>query len=210
MEKLTFKKIVKNRKLFIEEHKEEDCYYELKPGSVLVSIPHAINQTRLGKVKYAEPGSANLGLTLKDKLNCSYIIKTKNNFDDANFDEKSHYREILKYILSVKGIQYIIDCHSLRKNRDCDINLGIRFGENIKNNTALYVKLVEKLENAGFVVKTDEPYYASTRTIAGYVSSMFDVWSIQLEINSKLTNESGNFQRFNEIVDIIASIFKNI
>ena len=210
MEKLSFKKIVKNRRIFLNNFKEKDFYYELQNSPVLISIPHAVNQTRLGKVKYAEPGSVNLGLTLKDELNCSYIIKTKNNYDDANFDEQSEYRDALKYILSVKGIKYVIDCHSLKKSRDCDINLGIRFGENVKANPELYDKLVERFEQMGLVVKIDEPFYASSRTIAGSLSNAYGVWAIQLEINSKLTNESGNFKKFKEIVDALVSVFKNL
>ncbi len=210
MEKLSLKSVVKERKIFMQQHKEEDCFYELKNGSVLISMPHAVNQTRLGKVKYAEPGSVNLGLTLKDALNCSYIIKTKNNFDDANFDEQSEYKDTVKYLLSVKGIKYVIDCHSLKKSRDCDINLGIRFGENIKSNLKLYQSLVEKFKSAGFVVKIDEPFYASSKTISGYVSSNYGVWSIQLEVNSKITNEAKNFKKFKQIIDIATSVFKNL
>lgn len=210
MENITFKKLTKKRKIILQQHCEEDLFYELKNGDVLVSIPHAVNQTRLGKVKYAEPGSVNLGLALKEMLNSSFIIKTKNNFDDANFDEKSKYKDKIKYMISSKGIKYVVDCHSLRKNRECDVNLGIRFGENIKTNIALYEELKHKLEEAGFVVTVDYPFYSNPNTIASYVAANFDVWSIQLEVNSKITNESSNFKKFKRLLEILTSSFKGL
>ncbi len=194
----------------MSSHIGDDCVYFLGDSDILFSMPHAVNQTRLGKRKYPEPGTVGVGLTLADRLNASYIVKTMNNFDDANFDEKCNYRDKIKYILSVKGIKYLIDIHGLSKSRECDINLGINYGANIQNNVLLYDKLERELRRAGFNVTIDNPFSAPTRTISGYFAEHYSLWTIQLEINSKITNESKYIKEFNTLIDVLTNVLKSL
>lgn len=147
---------------------------------------------------------------LADGLKSNLIIKTQNNNDDANFDEKSEYRDKIEQLISTVGVKYIIDIHGMKKSRDCDINLGVNFGNNIKTNLNLYDKLHKELQNSGFNVKTDEPFKASTRTIAGHFAKNFNVWTIQVEINCGITNESKNNEKVNQLLKIFYKVFKQI
>ncbi|MCQ2555734.1 MAG: hypothetical protein MJ149_00175 [Clostridia bacterium] len=208
MEVLNYKKSVKMRRGFMEQHKTEDFYYEIGESDILISMPHAVNQTRLGKPKYAEPGTVSLGLWLAKQLNASYIVKTQNNFDDANFDESSAYKDKIAQLIATKGIKYIIDLHGLKKSRPCDINLGTNFGKNIETDVKLYNELTKGLQAKGFVFDTDTPFMAPTRTIAGYFAKEYGIWTIQLEVNSKITNEHAGFIKFNQLVEVIVDLFK--
>ncbi len=210
MDRISFKRLIKLRKSFLYEHREEDCYYEIGDNNILISVPHAVRQTRLGKPKYAEPGTVGVGLLLANNLGASYIVKTKNNFDDANFDERSNYRDKIEYILSVKGIKYLLDIHSLAKSRDCEINLGVNFGQNVSSDMVLYNRLHDELIKAGFNVSADSPFAAMPRTIAGHFAKKYNIWTIQIEINSKLTNESVNIGRFNTLIETLTNIFKQV
>lgn len=70
-------------------------------------------------------GSLATALYLQKETNSFLIAKTKNNNDDANFDEKSEYKDTIYSLIETKGIKYVIDFHGLAAKRDCDINLGI-------------------------------------------------------------------------------------
>ena len=150
------------------------------------------------------------GYYLAKELRSHLIVKTKNNCDDVNFDEKSEYRDKIKYLISAVGVKYIVDIHGMKKSRDCDINLGINLGSNIKADVCLYDKLQNKLKNAGFIVSVDEPFKASSRTIAGYFAKEYDVWTIQIEINCGITNESKNNEKANLLLNTLVDVLKKI
>ena len=209
-DRISHKKFVKIRKQFFLVHQEPDFFVDTKSSPILISVPHAVKQTRLGKQKNEEIGTLSTGIILADRLNSSLIIKTRNNFDDANFDKESNYKDKIKYLISAVGIKYIIDIHGLKRERDCDINLGINFGTNIKNDVNLYDKILSGLKNAGFVTTIDNPFRAGERTISGYFSTYYNVWTIQIEINSRITNDSKYISKLNELLDILISAFKTI
>lgn len=209
-DRISHKKFVKIRKQFFLVHQEPDFFVDTKSSPILISVPHAVKQTRLGKQKNEEIGTLSTGIILADRLNSSLIIKTRNNFDDANFDKESNYKDKIKYLISAVGIKYIIDIHGLKREQDCDINLGINFGTNIKNDVNLYDKILSGLKNAGFVTTIDNPFRAGERTISGYFSTNYNVWTIQIEINSRITNDSKYISKLNELLDILTSAFKTI
>ena len=204
----SYKNLVKLRKTFLSEHKNEYLTYCLTESDVLISIPHAVEQTRLGKPKYAEIGTLAFGLTLAKELDANYIVRTQNLLDDPNFDAVSPYRDKIEYILSANGIKYLLDIHGLKKSRDCDVNLGTRFGKNIESDLPLYEKLEKGLKDAGFVVTTDNPFMANIKTISGYFSEKHEIFTLQIEINSKITNESANFKKFQLLVQTLVHALK--
>lgn len=209
-EKVSFKNYVKMRKKFLAEHQEEPFYYQLGSSEILISAPHAVSQVRLGKPKYAEPGTVATTLILSNRLNANYIVRTSNLGDDPNFDQQSPYREKMKYIISVKGIKYLLDIHGLAKHRECDINLGIHLGENIKANEELFYKLEQSLKSAGFKVFVDQPFMAQSSTISSYFAKEFGIWTIQIEINSKITNESAYINKLNLLLNRLTEVFKTL
>lgn len=206
----SFKNKFKLRKSILQENKNNDYFCKIENSNILISVPHAVSQIRLGKYKVAEIGTLAFGYILANELKSNLIIKTQNNNDDANFDEKSEYRDKIEQLISAVGVKYIIDIHGMKKSRDCDINLGVNFGNNIKTNLNLYDKLHKELQKSGFKVKTDEPFKASTRTIAGHFANNFNVWTIQVEINCGITNESKNNEKANQLLEIFYKVFKQI
>ena len=207
-EDITFEEFDKIRKRFLKQQKNEHFTYKLGENNVLISIPHGVAQVRLGKPKWSEPGTIPFGLVLAERLKASYIVRTRNIGDDPNFDEINDYKTKIEYILSVRGINYLIDIHSLSKKRECDVNWGIRLGNNIKNNVDLFMELDNSLKQEGFVVYTDQPFMANQKTIAGHFAEKFNLWSIQIEINSKITRLPQNEAKLNLLLDILTRIFK--
>ena len=194
------------RKSILSKHKDDDNFYIKGANNVLISCPHAVPQTRLGKLKVAEIGTLSFGYFLAQQTDSHYIVKTKNNFDDANFDAVSVYRENIKKIVKENNIKYILDIHGLSKNHEIDLNFGTHHGENIKNDTMLFEKLIESVKN-DFFYSIDNPYSGGYGTISGCFSKEFDVWTLQVEINCSITNEQKNIKKLNllltEFVDFI-------
>lgn len=206
----SYKEKCKLRKKFLEEHKEQDFECLTTNSNILISVPHAVSQIRLGKLKVAEIGTLPVGYLISKELDANLIVKTKNNNDDANFDEVCLYRDKIKHLISAKGVNYIVDIHGMRKSRDCDINLGINMGNNISANKDLFNRLEFELIRAGFSVEIDNPFMAKQRTISGMFAKEYGIFTIQVEINCGLTNESRNNGRVNSLIKCIVSAFKSV
>ena len=206
-----FKKIHDKRRCFVEINNNEDHVICDGTNNILISAPHGVSQLRLGKSKFAEPGSLATALYIKDKTKCYFIAKTRNNNDDANFDEESKYKDSIKKLIKDENIKYIIDFHGLAEKRGCDINLGTHIGHNIRNNEGVFDSLYKKLVDEFFVVFIDRPYMAGGKTISGYFANSFDdIWTIQIEINCGITNKKENYKRYKQLLGILVDWINEI
>ncbi len=197
MEKLTFKDFLSLSKPYIDSDTYKSGFTVMRnfDSKVLLSAPHGVGQTRLGKPKEAEIGSARLALLLQQISDANLIIKTKNIFDDANFDIRSSYKDEIVYLIKQYGIKYLIDLHGIPETSDCDVNFGINLGDNIKTNEKLYDSIVEKLTKAGFKVNVDKPFCGRYPSIAATFAQSFNIWAIQLEVNCAITNNADNYDK---------------
>lgn len=156
-------------------------------GSVIVSAPHSVEQTRDGKIKFAEPQTGVLARLLHDELNCPVIYKTKNCKDDANYDEYSSYKDALSSYIEKSNIKFLIDLHQLSPKRAVNIDFGTSNFKNINSLECLNIILGEfTIQNLG-LIQIDTPFDASyPYTISSYIHNKCKIQSIQIEMNSKL------------------------
>lgn len=200
----TFTSIHRNRKKFIKSNEDKSFAIVEGKGSVLLSAPHGVSQVRFGREKYEESGSLATALCLQNRTNFTLIGKTRNENDDANFDEESPYKDAIDGLIYRFNIKYIVDFHGLKASRPCDINLGINLGQNIETDIPAFDRLCDALKNGGFVVFVDQPFMANIRTVSGFIHNKFpDVWTIQMEINSAITNRIENFSKFQRLLHIL-------
>lgn len=205
MKKVIWSKFNKITKPYLNQPNDKVGHFSKpnKDSIIIISAPHGVSQNRLGKLKVAEIGSAKFALELNSRLNANLIIKTKNMFDDANFEENCAYRkEIDKMLLNNPKIKYLFDFHGLAQNRDCDINLGVNLGYNIKYDVEFYEKLLKDLLDANFKVSIDQPFSAKSKTIAGCFANKYNIFSIQVEINCSITNLTYNHEKLNLLIYI--------
>ena len=209
MKKFTFDETWEIRNSILDNNKNNDFVFYEGKNNVLISVPHGVPQTRLGKQKYPEMGSIQTGKILADNTNSHILIKTTNNFDDANFDEKSLYRDKIKEIIKAFDIKYLIDIHGLSKQRKFDVNLGTNLGNNIKKDEEKFDLLMANLQK-DFSVSIDQPFMGSKQTICGYFSKAYDLWTLQIEINCGLTNYAENIEKFNLLIDVLICWIKKL
>ena len=204
MTKLTFNKFINSRKTFLTAYKNVDHKILTGTNNILISVPHCVQQVRLGKHKPQELGSLPIALFLQKQTNCFLIAKTKCNNDDVNFDENSSYKNSIRRLIKEHNIKFILDLHGLASFRECDINLGTHLGDNIKNDIELFNQLDNNLKNNGFQVSIDQPFMASAKTISSCMAKEFKhIWSLQIEINSKITNKKENFNLNYKLLEVL-------
>lgn len=202
-------KIHQKRKEFQKQNENKSHTFLCGKGNVIISSPHGVNQVRLGKLKRAELGSIAVALHLQKLTNCHLIAKTKNCFDDANFDEHSSYKTDLEKFINENHIKFLIDIHGLNASRGCDINFGIHLGENISSNLMLFDNLNSAFQKQGFITWIDQPFMAGGNTISHSMKKAIPkLWTIQLEINYKLTNFAQNSEKLEKLVIILAEWIK--
>lgn len=202
----SYNRFIENRKNFMKSHRNEDFVYIDNQSDILISAPHGVSQTRLGFHKVAEIGSVAVALELTNRLKTKLIAKTKNNFDDVNFEKISPYKT--KIYRERNKIKYMVDFHGLQSKSEVDVNLGINLGANIQRNVPLFESLVKKLKKNDFKVSIDTPYFASIKTISGSFKNR--MWTLQVEINSSITNNPKNKQKLSLLLDIFEDWFKEM
>lgn len=207
---MNFNKFRNSRIAFLEEHQKNDHVVVFGENSILLSAPHGVSQVRLGARKVAEIGTIPFALELQKRTKSHLIAKTKNSFDDANFDEISKFKTKLQSMVSDKKITHLLDIHGLSQKREMDVNLGINFGKSISSNTKLFDELVLLLKNAGFTVSIDQPFSGGHQTISGSTNEIFGIWTVQVEINSRITNKPENISKLNKLLDVFENFINKI
>ena len=208
---MNFNSIHTERKKILNKNKNKDHVIVIGSNKVLISAPHGVSQVRLGKYKACEIGSLATALYLQQETDSYAIVKAKNNNDDANFDEQSSYKTSIEKLIEEQGITFVIDLHGLAAKRDCDVNLGIHLGNNIKTNEALFHNLYDALVANNFIVKIDQPFMAGSQTIAGSIANKFPhVWTLQIEINCSITNKVENFARYKKLLKMLTDWIKSM
>lgn len=199
----SFDKLHNFRREFIKKNINFDHVNLNGNNKVIISAPHGVTQFRQNKIKVREVGSLSTALFLHKATNSYFIAKTRNNNDDANFDERSLYKTDLLKIIRKNKLKYVLDFHGLSEKRDIDINFGTNFGDNIKTNEFQFEKLVKILKDNHFKVTIDDPFTAGKRTISGSVKAKLkNIFTLQIEINCGITNRQENYTKYKTLLKI--------
>lgn len=178
-----------NKEIFDKEQirkQNKEKSFEIIHGTIpiILSAPHAVKQTRNGKIKEAEGETGAIAQIIAKETGAYVIYKTYNNDDDANYDICNNlYKEELKQVITNNKIQLLLDLHGAKYESDFAIDIGTDYGKNIKNH-----KLIEILKDCLYKygidnVKENEKFRASTpHTISKYISESTGISCIQLEI----------------------------
>lgn len=154
-------------------------------GRVMISAPHATEQTRNGKIKAAERQTGILAESLHKETGCAVMIKTANINDDANYDMESEYKNALAEYIKKEGVELLIDLHQMSPRRSVMIDLGTGNGKNLTDNDLLNI-LVKRFSKFG-ELQVDIPFAgASERTVSSFVHRTCGIQCLQLEINTRL------------------------
>ena len=201
-------KTLEYERFFSSEHSES---FVLLPGaeSVMLSAPHSVAQTRLGKIKIAEKMTGVLALLARDATGCPVIFKTKNAGDDAGFDEDSDYKRAAEKYIADNDVKLLLDLHQLSDKRKYAVDIGTGRGKNVLDGfyAETAVKAFESRGISPIGVDAIFPAVKKDRTVSSYIAARQSCTCLQLELNSGILRaEDASFRLVLEAVcEIIES-----
>jgi hypothetical protein len=172
---------------------------------IMFSAPHAVGQVRMGRAKKSETYTGVIAQLLHQEYNYNAIIKKRNLYDDANFDEKSSYRENLITYINEKEIKLLVDLHIMNASYSNTIEMATGNGENIQGNWSLIDDITKLAHQRGIKkIVTDVNFFGlNPHCIAADIAKNCKIPAIQLEMNWRDLRDEASFQ-------IIYSFFKDM
>jgi hypothetical protein len=200
----------KNLKIFYNKNNKNSFELLEGCGSVIVSAPHSVEQIRNGKIKFAEYQTGAITRILHEKIGCPVIYKTKNCNDDANYDDKSDYRDFLIQYIKKNDIKLLMDLHQMAPRREMNIDIGTGRGKNILQRYDLLEKIITFFNNNGVKnIMVDEIFDATYKnTVSAHVSSSCSIPCFQIEINSKLVSDKYDEYNIDSIIKSLLQIIE--
>ncbi|MHC0037462.1 hypothetical protein [Pseudoneobacillus sp. C159] len=193
---------------------KENGTYEILTGSipVIISAPHSVTHFRNGSPKHGEFMTGVLAKLIQKKLDCYCITKTKNDLTDPNYDSEHPYKEEIIDLVTKNGIEFLIDLHIMKSEREAAIEIGTGKGRNVFHNLVYANILKSQFESNGITpVIVDEHFTGGFKnTVSSTISQRSQIPCIQVEINWGLLNLQTKENRFVEILESIISSIETI
>lgn len=169
----------------IHNLKIESFKYKLGKTPVLVSAPHSTTQIRNGKEKAKEIYTGAYAKFISKQTGASYIYKSFNNNDDANYDIISDYKTKILDIIKEKNIKLLIDIHGASDKHEFDIDIATNNYKNVNRNITEKLKMYLEKNNIKNVYIDDTFKADKINTICYYISNKIDIPCIEIEITKK-------------------------
>lgn len=183
--------------------------YKFLDGSknVIISAPHCVEQTRNGRIKFAEPQTLFIATELHRSLSCPVIYKSANCCDDANYDAQCGYKSALAQYVSTHNIRYLLDLHQMALHREADIDLGTGRGKNFTDKISLDM-IGNAFKDCGIKnIVFDHLFSASyPYTVSSYISRTCNIQCLQIEINSALVYSASGESRIQSVINALKNI----
>lgn len=219
MDSKLYEKLIEYNKKYEEntrDGRKEKLPYEYEVGSVpiLLSAPHSVNQIRNGRLKVADGFTGGIVKYLAKESNTSYIIKTFNNQDDANYDiEQNPYKEKILELIQKNNIKLLLDIHGCSNRHRFHIDIGTDNGNNIKGREDILQELINSLERAQIdKIQVDKKFKAHPiNTISKTIAMNSEIPCIQIEIaNYYRIPIKQNRQRVEQIIIALEDFIKKV
>lgn len=194
----------------LAHHSKQDFIIISGHSQVMLSAPHNIEQTRQGQIKYSEPDTGVLALSLGLINDVNFAIKFRNDNNDANWDENSLYRSTVVEYIKNNNIKMLFDLHQLSPAREQDIIIGTGGGNNTFGYQYLvpYIEKCFKDENLSHIA-VDEIHSATYKyTVSAFVSHKLEIPCFQIEMNSSLFDENNSRYNIEGIVNALTNVVK--
>lgn len=189
---------------------EHCCSFELLDGkgSVMLSAPHAMLQTRNGSIKCAERFTGMLCRLIHERIGCPVIYKTRHLRDDANFDPVSDYRAALCRYVKAHNVQLVIDLHQMKPERSTDVCIGTGRGRNLLGHKELTHAFTECFRVLGIKhIAVDDPFDArGVNTVCATVATQCNVPAVQLELSTRLLMSGYDESCFLRVLDALSDL----
>lgn len=180
-------------------------------GPVLVSAPHAVLQTRLGRLKAAERYTGMLCLLLNRRYGVPCIYKSRHLEDDANHDPRSPYRDEVCRLIREEGVRFVLDLHQLRPDRAMALCIGTGWERHLHGLSDAPDLVREAFARRGLSpITLDDPFPAAAAHTVSATAARAGAAAMQLEINSALLMEDSPAERFGDVLAALAEAVEGL
>ena len=180
---------------------------------VILSAPHSVLHIREDSIRPRETRTGDIVKKLSTRCKVYSIYKIKNEYNDANWDEKCKYKETLKKVIENEKIKALIDIHGMAAYREQDICIGINDGKNIYGKDKLVEYMINTFNKYGFKnVTIDKPFAAKNENcVSTYIAKKCKIPTFQIEINLKYRSEKyKEFMYYNNLLNAINGIIQQM
>jgi len=207
---MSFTKLQANRINFLKINSQQDFYFDNGNNKILISAPHGVAHFKNNKQKPAEIGSLTTALFLKETEDTYFIAKTKQTQNDVNYEATSDYKNKVFELIDKNGLKYFIDIHGISPSNEYDINLITGNEQWINTDPNLFKSLVAELEKQNFKINCNFENKNSNCLAQSVKNKFADIWSIQIEVNYKITNDKDNYERYEKLLDVLTKWINTI
>ena len=190
----------------------EKSYIVIKgKEKIILSAPHSVMHQRGKEVRPRETRTGAIVKVLSKHCKTYGIYKSKNEYNDANWDKKCEYKKAVQDLIKREKIKALIDFHGMSAYRKQDICIGINGGKSIKNQFYIIEAMKEIFNKYGFInVGIDEPFAAGYKyCVSNYISRKQHILAFQIEINLKYrSSKYSDYAKYNELLKALEEIIK--
>ena len=180
-------------------------------GPVLMSAPHAVLQTRGGRLKAAERYTGMLCLLLHRHWEAPCIYKARHLCDDANHDAQSPYRDAVCELVGAGRARCVVDLHQLKPERPMALCIGTGFGRHLRGfEGACDIGREAFLRRGLGPVTVDDPFAAAGSHTVSATAARAGAAAMQLEINSALLMEDDPAERFEDVLNALGEALEGL
>ena len=99
---------------------------------IILSAPHSVLHMRENSIRPRETRTGTIVKTIANKCKVYCIYKTKNEYNDANWDTNCQYKNTLENLVKSEKIEALLDLHGMAAHRPQDICIGINRWQKFK------------------------------------------------------------------------------
>jgi len=176
---------------------------------ILITAPHSVKQFRNNSFKIWEYRTWSIANYLYEKTKCFCVYKTRCLNDDANYDAKNYFKEVVIEIVKEHKIKFLIDLHIMSPKHKHMIDIWTWNWNNIFWKFKQLNDLVQIFNKHNINdVEIDKVFDASNvNTVSSTVSKLCNIWTLQIEINWQLLDENN---KNNKLTDLLSSLIEII
>lgn len=172
-------------------------------NGVLLCAPHALNHYDAGNPKFADRGTGGLALTLGEKANVDYIIKTCKN------DTPDGYAESLKRKILAFEPHLLIDLHGMKVHPESDLDIGLGPNPNklVLETTAHFV---DSFKDTPLRITVNKVFKAKTAKTLTAWAQRNSIGAFQVEIGANLRPPEGELASMETLITKLLELLGEI
>ncbi len=178
---------------------------------ILITAPHSTTHRRKGKLKRFETFTAAIVTILHAKTKAHVLYSNSFQETDPNYYDDNSFKKEIEKIISNNEIKIGIDIHGTGEKRSHAIYPGMGANrEFIRNKEEIAKTLEASFRSHGIEIGSEHLFPAyKQKTVSRYLYNS-GIYALQIEINKRYRKPFTNSYLFNNMIESLAQLVKNL